>query len=358
MASPRKIPTPNNAENNTVRCTELRCVNDTEQMRIECQKCSKTVHYACTGLPAYQLNMFLNKGYRKYVCRTCCSPAKDLNKRMQEQAERIKSTENQTNNRKEIEASERLIKMKDDNERLSNVVKDLQSRCQEYINDKNKFSEIIETQFSILETKLTSKIESSMKTRGKEQTPTTESKKSFADVTKTNKQVNLTNIKHLLRSEKIEEQIEEQRKQLKESNIVIHGVEEVENEEGDREFVHDLLKDVNIPININTEPRHVSRIGQKSEHRQTRPIKIVFKDGHMKYRFMQRLKELKNHTKYAKIRITDDLTRTEREVIKEWKKKADDRNKKEPNENYVWRVRGSPRDGLYLKKIPSISKSL
>ena len=355
MASSRKILIPENTENNTIRCTELRCVKDTEQMRIECQKCSRTVHYACTRLPAYQLNMFLNKGYRKYVCRTCCSPALDLDKRMQEQAERIKSTENQTNNRKEIEASERLIRMKDDNEKLSNVVKDLQSRCQEYINDKNKFSELFEKQFSILETKLTSKIESSMQARGKEQTFTTESKKSFADVAKTNKQVNLTNIKHLLRSEKIEEQIEEQRKQSKEPNIIIHGVEEAGNEEGDHEFVRALLKDVNIPININTEPRHVSRIG-KSEH--ARPIKVVFKDGHMKHRFMQRLKELKNHTKYSKVRITDDLTKTEREVIKEWKKKADDRNKKESDENFVWRVRGSPRDGLYLKKIPSISKSL
>ena len=224
--------------------------------------------------------------------------------------------------------------------------------CQEYIKDKRQFTDLIETQFTVLETKLTAKIESSINSQMKEnQTSTTESKKSFADVAKPNNQVSLTNIKYLLRSEKIEEQIEEQRKQSKDPNIITHGVDESEDENNDHEFVHNFLKEINFPININTEPRHVSRIGQKFKPK--RPIKVVFKDGHVKYRFIQRLKELKQHKKYSNIRITDDLTRTEREVLKEWKMKADHRNKTEPDENYVWRVRGSPRDGLYLKKLPN-----
>ena len=39
--------------------------------------------------------------------------------------------------------------------------------------------------------------------------------------------------------------------------------------------------------------------------------------------------------------------------LKLWKNKADLRNKNEKNQDYVWRVRGSPRQssGLYLKKF-------
>ena len=83
----------------------------------------------------------------------------------------------------------------------------------------------------------------------------------------------------------------------------------------------------------------------------TRPIKVVFKDGHEKYKFMRKLTELKNYQKYSKISITDDMTKMERELVKEWKKKADERNQTESNYDCEWRVRGSPREGLYLKKI-------
>ena len=52
-------------------------------------------------------------------------------------------------------------------------------------------------------------------------------KKTFAEVAKTNQQQpNLADIKNLLRSEKIEDQLEEQRKRSKQSNIIIHGVPE------------------------------------------------------------------------------------------------------------------------------------
>ena len=57
--------------------------------------------------------------------------------------------------------------------------------------------------------------------------------------------------------------------------------------------------------------------------------------------------------KYAKISITEDFTRAERELIKHWKNNADQKNRIKKNQTYFWRVRGSPRDsrGLYLKKI-------
>eukprot|EP00111_Clytia_hemisphaerica_P010525 TCONS_00030740-protein len=109
-------------------------------------------------------------------------------------------------------------------------------------------------------------------------------------MTKTNNDLNITNMKRLLRTEKVEEQIEEQRKQSRDANIIIHGVKEAENKD-EKDFVAKLLSDVN----INTEPTYVSRIGKESG---VRPIKVVFKDTHFKYRFMKQLRQLKQHQKY------------------------------------------------------------
>ena len=39
------------------------------------------------------------------------------------------------------------------------MVKDLQARCQEYLKDKNQVIDIIQSQFSLLEEKLSTKIE-------------------------------------------------------------------------------------------------------------------------------------------------------------------------------------------------------
>ena len=119
---------------------------------------------------------------------------------------------------------------------------------------------------------------------------------------------------------------------------------EDENKE-DIDFVKELLNDVN----VNTQLTYVSRVGKNSKG--MRPIKVAFKDSHIKYRFMKKLTVLKQHEKYVKLSITDDLTKMERDQIKEWKKRADEMNKAKSNEDFNWRVRETPRDKLYLKKI-------
>ena len=82
-----------------------------------------------------------------------------------------------------------------------------------------------------------------------------------------------------------------------------------------------------------------------------RPIKVVFKDTHYKYRFMKQLRELKQHQKYDNVSITDDLTKLEREQVKEWRKKANEINQAMSEKDHVLKVRGSPRDKLYFKKV-------
>ena len=131
---------------------------------------------------------------------------------MHEQAERIKCC---THSRKEIEACENIINAKNENEkRLSCRVKDLVSQCQEQKKEKNRFNDIIESRFSTLEAKLTTKIKETIDSKLSQTQTQTESKKSFAEVAKTN-HLNLSNIKQLLRSEKVEEQIETKKRSHK-----------------------------------------------------------------------------------------------------------------------------------------------
>ena len=68
----------------------------------------------------------------------------------------------------------------------------------------------------------------------------------------------------------------------------------------------------------------------------------------MRTQVFQNLKKLNCITN---IKVTKDLVRKERNKIKEGQEKAKTENKEEQNENFKWRVRGSPRSGLYLKRI-------
>ena len=66
---------------------------------------------------------------------------------------------------------------------------------------------------------------------------------------------------------------------------------------------------------------------------------------------MKGLVNLKGKPMYEWISVTEDYTLSERSIIKEWAQKAKERNAKEPSDsNIIWRVKGNPSKGLYLKK--------
>ena len=69
---------------------------------------------------------------------------------------------------------------------------------------------------------------------------------------------------------------------------------------------------------------------------------------------MNSLKNLNGKTSYDGISIVEDFTLCKRSMIQEWTKKVKvkAKNEKEPSySKYVWRVRGSPSKGLYMKCI-------
>ena len=106
-----------------------------------------------------------------------------------------------------------------------NFIKVQQEEINKIMTERNSSSEKIE--------EVVNKIESSFKKRLTnieekiDNVTDKKPKKSFADVTKVNKdQGALACIKEVIRSEKIEDQLEEQRKPAKQSIIIIHGVPE------------------------------------------------------------------------------------------------------------------------------------
>ena len=65
---------------------------------------------------------------------------------------------------------------------------------------------------------------------------------------------------------------------------------------------------------------------------------------------MYRPSNLKNEEDiYRRLSVRDDYTIEERDMIREWVKKAEEKNKAENTQ--AWKVRGNPKNGLRLEKI-------
>ena len=62
----------------TLVCTPASCIQDNDKFKVECKECKRLVHYRCTRLPLYQLQQFLTKNYRQYICENCIVVHKDL----------------------------------------------------------------------------------------------------------------------------------------------------------------------------------------------------------------------------------------------------------------------------------------
>ena len=67
---------------------------------------------------------------------------------------------------------------------------------------------------------------------------------------------------------------------------------------------------------------------------------------------MSNLRNLKDQTEYSKISITDDYTLNEYKIIQDKVAEAKEENIKLGNDSeFINVVRGTPKNGLYLKKV-------
>jgi len=170
--------------------------------------------------------------------------------------------------------------------------------------------------------------------------------KSFSDVV--GKSNLVPELRKVIQDEKLRDAEEERQHDLRRSNLIIFGVKE-SNE--DEEFAKDLFKDVGVQPKI----KHTVRIGSKKLGND-RPIKVVAESAYHQCMVIKGLVNLKGNQKYEGISVTEDFTKFERNQIKEWSKKAKERNAKE-KDGTIWRVRGCPSRGLYLKKIKKVERN-
>ena len=162
------------------------------------------------------------------------------------------------------------------------------------------------------------------------------------------------NFRSIMKDQRNEELIQEQERKGRSNNLIIHGVAEMNEESSipmkkayDDEFVTSFLR----VIDISVKPKAILRLGNPKT--ANRPIKLVMDNEQEKDNIMGNLRKLKDaEEKYKKLRITDDLTREEREEIKNWVNKAKSKNTEEGDSSrHVWRVRGSPKNGPRLVKV-------
>jgi len=163
---------------------------------------------------------------------------------------------------------------------------------------------------------------------------------------------NLRNIMMTTKNEEITEQNERKRRA---KNIIVFGksehMEQRLQKQEDEEFSNQLLKDIQVG---SIKTKEVSRIGTYNrDDSKTRPLKISVETEEEQQKIMENLKNLKGNQDYKGISIKEDYTMSERQLIKEYIEQAKALNAKETAKETtnIYKVRGTPKNGLFLKRF-------
>ena len=336
-------------------CTPEECTNDQDNDFLKCDKCARKVHYRCTRLPAYQIQLFISSTTKQYQfqCEKCVTVEQKLLELVpnRERSHPSLKTEREMESlRRDIKGCENVIKQKVEKE--NELKKIITNKDADLADIKNKMQnnpgyhtlEYIEDKF---EKKLESFREHMTKAIKEEWTIVA---KSYADTAKSNAQIDPAVVqtpeclKKVIKNAREEELAEENERKRRSKNLVLHGVNE--NEKDVRSWAVDLVKDLHVSVNI----KKVSRIGIEREEKK-RPILFEFESEDDKDKLFSNLGALKDIEKYKNLSIMEDLTTDQRRAIKELSEEAKKKNSDNESEQHVWRVRGSSKNGFFIKKI-------
>ena len=80
------------------------------------------------------------------------------------------------------------------------------------------------------------------------------------------------------------------------------------------------------------------------------PVRLIMDSAENKAQVMSRLINLKNAEElYRSVSVEDDYTFEERDIIKQWMRRADENNRRENTKD--WKVQGNPKNGLRIVKV-------
>ena len=370
---------PNDAEStqaSALQCTPTNCKYDNDKYKLECAECIRLAHYGCTSLPTYQLQLFLTKCYRKFICFKCVEipsylHAISLNQDKSEQnklrEELRKLAEQLDKHKKELT---KLDKHKENEAHLKIVIKELEGELRE---QEERFAEVGNPDYDAL-----TKIEGSMKKQikqlgenlmknllnelqdskremGEKLNHVMIQTKSYAESVQNSSQEknqtpNGTNIdfRAIMEETKNAKLVEEKEKRLRSKNFIIHGVEKSPSDNKDDAIKSDdiYINNFIVALKVTSTVKSASRIGLPAQYKN-RPIKVVMNTEEERNRILSNLRNLKDIPEYKTISVTEDYTITERRMSKDWPDKVKEKNNNEsPDFKFVWRVRGSPKNGL------------
>lgn len=207
----------------------------------------------------------------------------------------------------------------------------------------DKVSTLVESKMKTLEEKFET-MQKKMEQKNEEVKKVT---LSFSDAVTKNLDRNLdkTFLTSAIQDSKNTDRIIETERNKREKNLILHGVPEISDTD-DKAYVKSLLA----LIGVNIEPTDIVRLGKENDNGRLRPIKLTMSSIEHKNLVLSRLVNLRNaEDEYRRISIKEDYTFEERELVRNWKKKVDERNKAENSSE--WRLRGDPKNGLRIVKI-------
>ena len=124
--------------------------------------------------------------------------------------------------------------------------------------------------------------------------------------------------------------------------MIIYGVKESESETD--ESAIKLLESINIEFT----PRKTYRL-RRREANKIQPIKLVISNDQEKQQIMTKLKSAA--AQHEKVFIPEDYSTEEEDQKRKFVEEEKRRNREDESES-KWRVKGCPRNMLFLEKIP------
>ena len=143
------------------------------------------------------------------------------------------------------------------------------------------------------------------------------------------------------------------KKRSRSKNLIIHDVAESSSDNKDDATKSDDIYISNFiaALKVTSTVKSASRIGLPLQEKN-RPIKVIMDMEEERNRILSNLRNVKDIPEYKTISVTDGYTITERRKIEDWSDKAKEKNKNEsPDSKFVWRVQGSPKNRLQLKRF-------
>ena len=333
------------------------CIKDNKKDRFICAECSRSVHYGCTELPAYYIQMIVRKDRGlKFICVSCVNVTKKIADNYPSQSSQIQSL------KRDIKNCENILKVKDETEKellkkYEDEKKVANTRKKELAELKRKMDrnpalhtlEYIEEKMESKMEKMKENIEETIKSELK-----TFAEKSYAEVTttrETSEPKQTTTMREAIKEAWREQEAEENDKMRRSLNVIVHGVPEQEQKD-DKLWVEGLINDTHSRVAI----KNVARLGKPSQEKK-RPLLVCFSSEKEKTTLLGNLSSLKGMEKYMTVSITEDLTPDERKTLKKLSDQAKERNMTDSSETEKWRVRGNSKNGFFLIKIQSKTQS-